>query len=311
MLGFFENLALQANTHKTYRTHHRSFIQLCSDLDINPVKALTEDNLCAIITLYAENHKHTSIPGFVSALQSLSQQQGFGDLPRGIRYQKVKTGIDNFFAEGPTPKVALTLDDLCAFYPIIDHNTFSGSRNWAALCVAFFGTLRVGEYTGTHLLKKHVTIHEWGVSIHLTHSKTVLQPRQVDISARDDLLCPARALSNYLPFINTQSPDVPLFLSPAQNNTLMPMSDSEFITAIRALIKQAFPDRDASTYAGHSLRRGGATSMHLAGVPDSAIQRHGRWKSNAFRGYLDEHVSSDLRLMPTRAIKHTASLSHQ
>jgi hypothetical protein len=51
-----------------------------------------------------------------------------------------------------------------------------------------------------------------------------------------------------------------------------------FLSRLRAL----FP----SSYAGHSLRSGGATSLAEAGVDPSVIQAVGRWSSPAFRIYI-------------------------
>ncbi|MGH3244704.1 MAG: hypothetical protein ACRDOI_00600, partial [Trebonia sp.] len=43
-------------------------------------------------------------------------------------------------------------------------------------------------------------------------------------------------------------------------------------------------------YSGHSLRRGGATSMLKAGAQPLNVSRHGRWAdgSRAFAGYVEE-----------------------
>jgi hypothetical protein len=51
-----------------------------------------------------------------------------------------------------------------------------------------------------------------------------------------------------------------------------------FLSRLRVL----FP----SSYAGHSLRSGGATSLAEAGVDPSVIQAIGRWSSPAFRIYI-------------------------
>ena len=44
---------------------------------------------------------------------------------------------------------------------------------------------------------------------------------------------------------------------------------------------------DPAHYSGHSLRRGGCTAMFLAGVNETFIAAHGRWRSLAYRKYLD------------------------
>jgi hypothetical protein len=47
---------------------------------------------------------------------------------------------------------------------------------------------------------------------------------------------------------------------------------------------------DRRRYSGHSLRRGGATSMLKAGAQPLNVSRHGRWSdgSRSFAGYVEE-----------------------
>lgn len=53
---------------------------------------------------------------------------------------------------------------------------------------------------------------------------------------------------------------------------------------------EAAPPRGERRYSGHSLRRGGATSMLKAGAQPLNVSRHGRWAdgSRAFAGYVEE-----------------------
>ena len=44
---------------------------------------------------------------------------------------------------------------------------------------------------------------------------------------------------------------------------------------------------NASLYHGHSFRRGGATSLSIAGISNDIIQLMGRWKSDAYKLYID------------------------
>ena len=43
-----------------------------------------------------------------------------------------------------------------------------------------------------------------------------------------------------------------------------------------------------SKYQGISFRRGGATSLAMAGRPDRVIQILGRWKSHVFKRYIEQ-----------------------
>ncbi len=42
-------------------------------------------------------------------------------------------------------------------------------------------------------------------------------------------------------------------------------------------------------FSSHSLRIGAATAASAAGLSDHAIQKLGRWRSNAFKGYIRPH----------------------
>ena len=61
---------------------------------------------------------------------------------------------------------------------------------------------------------------------------------------------------------------------------------------------------NASLFATHSLRRGGATDLLHAGVAERLIQRNGRWTSvSAFEGYLDDEVTLTQRIAAFRAAR--------
>jgi hypothetical protein len=163
---------------------------------------------------------------------------------------------------------------------------------------AFYGLLRVREYTCGALCVMDVHPHRWGVSLTIPFSKTSLIPITVDIIRRDDQLCPLVALRNYraLVPVSLQAPHHPFFLESLHSSS--PLLDTQFIRRVRSLVQTAL-HRDPSSYAGHSFRRGGTTALLLAGVPEATIASHGRWKSLAYRGYLDVQHSRRLRLAAT------------
>jgi len=204
------------------------------------------------------------------------------------------------------PKVALTMADLTAFYPYFDRSTFEGARDWCACVLAFFGLLRVGEYTDGRLRMQDVRLAHWGVSLTLPFSKTSLIPTQVDIVSRTDILCPARATAEYLSFFRRfpglpQRPADPFFITRLPTG-FTPLSPADFITRVRKVIQGVLPGRHPKAYAGHSFRRGGTTALKLAGVSDSIIQLHGRWKSDAYRRYIDSDNNLNTRLLATAAL---------
>lgn len=306
-MKFYADLALRINTRKTYESHHRSFLLICSAFEIEPLLALSESHLCLVCIVYAKTHKITSLPGFVSAIANFAATHLHPPLPRHGLFDRVKAGLNNFYGDTnvASPRTAITLSDLCAFYSGIDHKSFAGTRDWCACLFAFFGLLRINEYMNGGLRVQHVQQKEWGISLTIPFSKTSLHPSSIDIVHRGDELCPVGAFTRYRAFIPTalSGPTVPFFL--ASVTQASPLSDVEFISRVRTVISATL-HCDPSSYAGHSFRRGGTTALALAGVSEATIAAHGRWSSLAYRMYFDTQHNVNIRLTASRALKrHT------
>jgi hypothetical protein len=150
----------------------------------------------------------------------------------------------------------------------------------------------------------------WGIALTLPFSKTSLLPTQVDLIRRDDELCPLAAYNSYIALVPSRLhlPHHPFFLSAPHGSTASPLTESDFIRRIRGLVRSSL-HLDPSDYAGHSFRRGGTTALYLAGVSESTIAVHGRWRSLAYRTYFDSNRSQRLRLMATAQLRLRSSVS--
>ena len=299
---------IRPNTRKTYSAHDATFRIICRQLAIDGARPLSEVELCRVVTVYARSHKVTTVAGFISAVGYNAATAGHGDLPRGTLFARTMKGINNVHADQvATPKTAITLSDMISFHCHIDHTTFEGARDWCACTFAFFGLLRINEYANGHLQHGHVRHTAAGVKLNIVTSKTSLRPVRIDIAERADVLCPSRALSNYLGFF-VRFPalphelNTPLFITRRKTADFHAMTDIEFTATVRRLIQLTSPGCDASQYAGHSFRRGGTSALKLAGVDDSVVQLHGRWKSDAYRRYIDVEHDIALRLLATQSI---------
>ena len=313
VIDFFQGYILTTNTVRSYKSQYAAFLRICTMYGIDYGQCLSEADLCFVMAVYANSHKITSLPTFISALNRYHRELFQVELPRTALYQQTRVGIENYYGNtaASAAKTALTLDDLCEFARHLDTRYFEHARDWCACLLAFFGLLRINEYMTSGLRHGQVRLTSYGVDITVVSSKTSKIPVVVSLTSRNDQLCPARALSHYLGFLRILSlpsrPDDPLFVSRLQNQAVVTATtDSEFIARLRELITTAFPDRDPSRYAGHSFRRGGASALQLAGVPAAVIQKHGRWTSDAFRAYLDATSNPALRLIATRALLRPA-----
>ncbi|CCX32755.1 Similar to PREDICTED: hypothetical protein LOC100635540 [Amphimedon queenslandica]; acc. no. XP_003390264 [Pyronema omphalodes CBS 100304] len=80
----------------------------------------------------------------------------------------------------------------------------------------------------------------------------------------------------------------PLF----QRSNGRPFTRNYVIDSLRSLTAAQIPGH----FSGHSFRRGAAATAQKAGLPQFQNQLLGRWKSDAFRAYVDADPSDITRL---------------
>ncbi|XP_011407305.1 PREDICTED: uncharacterized protein LOC105314691 [Amphimedon queenslandica] len=166
---------------------------------------------------------------------------------------------------------------------------FESRLIWAAICVGYFGFLRVGEFTATDLSPANILMSEVAINsrtsptairLRLRKAKTDPFGRGVEIflGVSGSGVCPVSALLSYLA------------IRPLGNGHLFiwedgrPLTRTAFVTRLRRGLQSA--GFDMSRYSGHSLRIGAATSAAAAGVPDHLIKILGRWQSEAYHLYV-------------------------
>jgi hypothetical protein len=296
----FAGYSLRLNTHLAYESRQRIFHAICACMGIDSYAPITEVELCGVCIVYAHRHRITGLAGFVSAIASHAVRSGFPDLPRGRTFDRVKAGLLNYYGDTnySQPTRGFTVQDLYDIRQHIDLDNFADARDWCAALFAFYGLLRIKEYTCSGLLRRHVTTHEWGINLAIPFSKTSLIPTAVAIVRRDDELCPLAAhvaYTRHLP-ARLRRPDVAYFLH--SHSLATPLTDTTFIRHVRRWVRDHLR-HSPSDYSGHSFRRGGTTALQIAGVPESTIASHGRWKSLTYRAYFDVQFNLQLRLSAT------------
>ena len=273
---------------------------------------ITERHLCAVCILFTRSHRITSLPGFVSAVNHYVLSLGHPPLPRGPLYDRARAGLANWYGDTNfhEPSKAITLEDLLTIRPHLDPASFADARDWCACLFAFFGLLRIKEYTCAGLLTQHVSVAQWGINLAIPFSKTTLIPTAVAIIRRNDALCPVAAYHAYTARVPPHlcQPGLPFLLHSTSSAT--PLSDVTFTRSVRRWVRDHLHE-SPDDFSGHSFRRGGATAMQLAGVPESTIAAHGRWKSLAYRTYFDVQHSLALRLAATAPLLAHSSGRHR
>jgi hypothetical protein len=99
----------------------------------------------------------------------------------------------------------------------------------------------------------------------------------------DSVLCPVSAYREMCHLIPAPSSS-PAFCLPCDKR-FRSLSYYQFQKCFKKLIVKT--GRDATRYSSHSFWRGGANWAFKSNVPSDLIQKHGDWKSDAYKKYLE------------------------
>ena len=163
----------------------------------------------------------------------------------------------------------------------------------AALCVAFAGFLRSGEFTwdtsSIALLRRHAIFNRDGsVTVTLPSSKTDPFKHGVAIelaASPASPLCPVSALRRlYSRF--PRDPSHPLF-----SRVIGSFNRQYLIDRVKELLLRA--GISTTGFSCHSLRKGAAVSAAVNGISRKEIKVLGRWKNDAADVYINELSASE------------------
>ena len=294
------NEGLAPATKRTYSTGKRRFISFCSTSGKRVLPATESGLLLFVSHLASNNISHTTIKTYLAA----------------IRHMHVLAGMHTSFEEQLTPRLHLALKGVKrtqaianprrARLPITiqlmcgikDHlsrqpHSYSNIMLWAACCLAFFGFLRVSEFTvpcqgtydpGTHLSLTDISLDNRDnprlIAVFIKQSKTDPFRKGVALylGATNHPVCPVTGVLPYLALRGDQPG--PLFLT----------EDGKGLTrqALSVSLDQLFKTLQLQphNYNTHSFRIGAATTAAQANIPDRCIQVLGRWQSDAYKQYI-------------------------
>ena len=260
----------------------------------------TEETLLLFATsMAASNISHGSIKVYLSAVRHMHVLSGLhNNLSHQFtpRLQLALIGIKRSQADTPPrTRLPITMEMMQKIKHVLSQqpSSYDNVMLWAACCLAFFGFLRVSEFTvptqqdyneSTHLSLKDISVDNRSnprlIKLRIKQSKTDPFRQGVDIylGATDTPICPVSALMPYLTERGAQPG--PLFIT----------SDHLYLT--RALFSKKVDtildilQVKTQQYNTHSFRIGAATTAALALIPDAHIKMLGRWRSDAYQRYI-------------------------
>ena len=175
-----------------------------------------------------------------------------------------------------------------------DEKAYERSIYLTAFLVAYYGLMRIGEYTKSPHALRAVNVHEAQnkrqYTIFLYSSKThSLGSHPQKIIIKPELLgrhgkrffCPVEELSNYLQLRPGYASTEEQFFIFQDRTPLLAEHINSLLAEILTKLKL-----DPQLYKSHSFRIGRATDLSKQGVGIEKIKSLGRWKSNAVYKYL-------------------------
>lgn len=297
-------LSLAASSWKSYRSAWRSYSRVLAELQVTVMLPLQEQHLELYVTSVSRRLAHNTIKSYLSAIKFIHVFRGFnlaglfGDRLRLlVRAVKREQG-PAFTRPRRLPITSALLSDLF-FCASRSFSPFDAALFKAAFSLAFFGLLRVSEFTCPSSSQFSAQCH-LGLQDIVFDSARQLMLVRIKVSKTDPFragavvriassrhpLCATQAMSSFLRLRRPLGPG-PLFI----------LSNGQFLTRhhIVQLLALAFPEVPQGALGSHSFRIGGASMLCALGVPDATIQILGRWSSSAFKKYLhlsDEYIVS-------------------
>lgn len=198
-------------------------------------------------------------------------------------------------------RLPITVSILTQLNPFIDTSKQFDLCIRAAMWFGTCGLLRAGEFvtksTTKYSLKlQHLTFYDASNKVLDAHNLERETPLYMSVRLDQSKTDPFRQGTNviianpraikymlaYLHHRDQRLARLPLFVG----EDGQALSASTLVKFTQSLIVRAnIPN--AHLFLGHSFRKGGATSLHEAGHPDSLIKIMGRWSSFAFATYID------------------------
>jgi hypothetical protein len=290
--------SMASSTHTTYMRGVGSFELFRKELGLNVEWPAPVHHIIAYIAhLSIEGKAPSTICTYVSAISYVHRMNGWSDPSDNFIVQKLKEGSRrrDKRPDSRRPISLPILRQLVLLLQGICGSTFESCLFKVAFLVAFFGYLRVGEFTvvsksdtGDGILSiEDVTMGPGApdsMEITIRFSKTNQQGKSVTlhfVKGTEALLCPVSAMADFLRIRPVKLG--PLFIHFGGD----PLTRYQFGSILKKGISAM--GLSAAHFTPHSFRIGAATSAAISGVPIDTIKSMGRWQSSAVKLYIRPH----------------------
>lgn len=272
-------------TMRAYRSDWADFTGWCREAGLEPIPALPT-TIGLYLAARAPELKVATLRRRVASIAVAHRLDGHRLDTRHPAIADVLSGISRELGGRGQPKRAISVEELRAMLRRLPA-TVSGIRDRAILLIGFAGAFRRSELTALDI--GDLNISSRGVAITVRRSKTDQQGlgATIGIPRSRKATCPVAALEIWL--AQDRITAGPVFRPVSRHSHVgsTRLSDESLARVVKDAAARI--GLDPGKYAGHSLRRGFATSASAAGADLAQIMRQTRHRSVAVAmSYVDE-----------------------
>lgn len=298
-----QRAAFAKGTRVNLGTQWRSFIRFCLYFHLQHLPA-SLDTMCLYAQYLSRSFKSTiSLRNYLHGVRLLHLYSGFEfPLLDSFDFKLLLRGLDRLHPHCPKQAMAMSPEILVELHRVSDMQDPLHVACWSAFLLAFFLMLRKSNLVPSswskfdvnkHLARGSILVCGAGLLVTITWSKTNQFGRRIlrvpVARIPGSVLCPVSAYERLVRLVPADL-DMPAFTCGLR----VCVTSYKFIRVLRLLLNRA--GYVASSFTGHSFRRGGATFAFQAGVSGELIKLVGDWKSDAYLRYLDFSLDSKLEV---------------
>ena len=278
----------------TLQTYNRGVLTLArfrTNFGLTHIWPIPLNQICNFIAyLYQENLSHSTVKCYLAGISFYSRIYDFEDATQKFVVKKMMEGFRRQKAPGSDLRFPICkelLKKLVLVLPQVCKSKYEARLFQAAFTLAYHGLLRIGEIAISKGRENHiisisdVSVSLEGLRVRVPSSKTDQIGAGAMLSLKyqnDHQICPGILVKQYI--VDRPPYQGPLFC----HFNGSPLTRYQFISVLKKSLECIGVKHDR--FSSHSFRIGRATSLAMEGISDIEIMRLGRWKSNAYKGYI-------------------------
>ena len=284
-------------------SQRKKYYEFCTEFNYTPFPVYEWKMVRYATYLSAKFKSHKSVQNYVSAICTLNELNGFGEVKKSIYLKKVLDGIKRKLRHVPRRARPFSFKILHQIKSLVNFNNEKELVIWVVLLFGFHLFLRKSNLipdTCTFEPNRQFQRRDFrnNHEIMIAHIKWAKNRQYAD----EKLLLPMAANKHtdicpvywfrYMSKKIKAAPDDAAFCY-RRNGVLIPVVYREALQQMRVWLSQL--NYPAKKFSLHSLRRGGATTAFRAGLPSLTIKSLGDWASTCYFKYIDITLDAKMK----------------